>query len=79
MILDCDTCAVRDVQCGDCVVPVLLGGPPGRRDVDESERRALQVLADSGLVPRLRLVPTGLPAALVGEEGTSERRTRDAG
>lgn len=74
MILDCDTCAVRDVQCGDCVVPVLLGGPPGSLDVDADERRALAVLADSGLVPRLRLVPTGPPPGLV--EGD---RARDAG
>jgi hypothetical protein len=29
--------------------------------VDDGERRALEVLADSGLVPRLRLVPMGLP------------------
>lgn len=64
MLLDCDGCAVRDLQCGDCVVTVLLGGPPGVEapvEVDEGERRALEVLADSGLVPRLRLVPLGLP------------------
>lgn len=73
MILDCDTCAVRDLQCGECVVPVLLGGPPGRRDVDDGERRALQVLADSGLVPRLRLVPTGPPAGLADDEPAGDR------
>ena len=28
MIIDCGTCAVRDLACGDCVVSVLLG-PPG--------------------------------------------------
>ena len=61
MLIDCDGCAVRDLACADCVVTVLLGGPPGVVDVDEEERRALGVLADSGLVPRLRLVPVGLP------------------
>ncbi len=64
MVIDCDTCAVRDLRCGDCVVSVLLG-PPGarsaRHDVDDSERAALDVLADSGLVPRLQLVPLGPP------------------
>jgi len=25
MLIDCDTCAARDVHCGDCVVMVLLG------------------------------------------------------
>ncbi len=28
MLIDCDTCAVRGPACGDCVVTVLLGGPP---------------------------------------------------
>ncbi len=57
MLIDCDGCAMRDLACDDCVVTVLLGGPPGLVDVDEGERRALDVLADSGLVPRLQLVP----------------------
>jgi hypothetical protein len=61
VLIDCDGCAVRDLACADCVVTVLLGGPPGVVDVDDEERRALDVLADSGLVPRLRLVPFGLP------------------
>ncbi len=61
MLIDCVGCAVSDLDCADCVVTVLLGGPPGSVDVDDEERRALDVLADSGLVPRLRLVPLGLP------------------
>ncbi len=61
MLIDCDGCAVRDLACGDCVVTVLLGAPPGAVEVDDGERQALDVLADSGLVPRLRLVPLGLP------------------
>lgn len=28
MIIDCDECAARGPGCGDCVVSVLLGGPP---------------------------------------------------
>ncbi len=65
MLIDCDSCAVRDLACGDCVVTVLLGAPPGGVEVDDGERRALDVLADSGLVPRLKLVPLGLP----GQDG----------
>jgi hypothetical protein len=61
VLIDCDGCAVRDLACGDCVVTVLLGAPGGAVEVDDSERRALEVLADSGLVPRLQLVPLGLP------------------
>ena len=60
MLIDCDGCAVRDLQCNDCVMTVLLGSP-GVYEVDDGERAALDALADSGLVPRLRLVPIGLP------------------
>ena len=85
MYIDCDTCTARGTGCGNCVVTVLLGAPPGwqgadptvvpmagRRgdrlsaedvavlppgvvvEFDEVERRAVQVLADAGLVPPLR-------------------------
>ena len=71
MIIDCDRCAVRGDACRDCVVGVFLGvpsfgdasepdieTPSGARvmQLDAPERRALDVLADKGLVPRLRLV-----------------------
>lgn len=52
--IDCDDCAVRGPGCQDCVVSVLLGVPETLLD---DERRALEVLADVGLAPRLRLVP----------------------
>ncbi|HET7901903.1 MAG TPA: hypothetical protein VFL59_12000 [Candidatus Nanopelagicales bacterium] len=63
MIIDCDSCAARGPACGDCVVTVLLGPPewmiegPGP-DLLPAETAALAVLAESGLVPPLRLVPT---------------------
>ena len=69
MRIDCDTCAVRDLQCGDCVMTVLLGAP-GVYDVEPGEAQALDVLADQGLVPRLRLVPLGLPPAGLEEPGS---------
>jgi hypothetical protein len=53
--IDCDTCAVRGLACDDCVVTVLLGPPP-ERGFDDDERRALDALAGSGLVPPLRMV-----------------------
>jgi hypothetical protein len=52
--IDCDDCAVRGHGCQDCVVSVLLGVP---ETLLADERRALEVLADAGLAPRLRLVP----------------------
>ena len=56
MLIDCDSCEVRGLACGDCVVTVLLGAPPEGVILDDEERRALEVLAGSGLVPPLRLV-----------------------
>ena len=58
MVIDCESCAVRFSACGECVVGVLLGMPPGAPTVslDAPERQALDVLAEQGLVPRLRLV-----------------------
>jgi hypothetical protein len=53
--IDCETCLVRGPACHDCVVTVLLGPPP-ELGFDEDERRALGVLAESGLVPPLRMV-----------------------
>lgn len=68
MIIDCGTCAVAGPACSDCVVTVLLGTPalPGMAETTElaqpaevadEHTAALAVLAGSGLVPPLRLVP----------------------
>jgi hypothetical protein len=59
MLIDCDGCVVRGAACGDCVVSVLLGAPPGGVELDGAERRALAVLADAGMVPQLRLITEG--------------------
>jgi hypothetical protein len=55
--IDCDGCAAKGPACGDCVVTVLLGAPPEGVELDDAERRAIEALADGGLVPPLRLVP----------------------
>ncbi len=55
MVIDCDSCVMRPRACGDCVVTVLLGAPPQGLDLATDERQAISVLADSGLVPPLRL------------------------
>ncbi len=55
-VIDCDRCSMRGVGCGDCVVTVLLGGPPFGVELDDDERRAIEILADAGLVPPLRMV-----------------------
>lgn len=42
----------------------VLLGHPGVYEIDPGEQAALAALADGGLVPRLQLVPLGLPAGL---------------
>jgi hypothetical protein len=64
VIIDCNSCEVRGLACGDCVVSALLGGPPG--ELDDGECAAIAALAGSGLVPPLRLV---LPLEVVTREG----------
>jgi hypothetical protein len=57
---------VRGPSCGDCVVTFLLGPPEGWAvdGLPGDELAALAVLADSGLVPPLRLVaPVAEPPA----------------
>jgi hypothetical protein len=56
MLIECDSCVVKGAACGGCVVSVMLGAPPAGVELDEAERRALEVLADAGVVPHLRLV-----------------------
>ena len=53
MVVDCDSCVMRDRACGDCVVTLLLG--PINGSVEE-HRDTLTVLSCAGLVPPLRLV-----------------------
>jgi hypothetical protein len=65
MLIDCDGCRARDLGCDDCVVTALLG-PPDAGMLAEPEQRALAVLADSGLVPPLRLVPASTPTRAAG-------------
>jgi hypothetical protein len=56
MLIDCDNCVVKGLACGECVVSVMFGSPPTGVELDDEERRALAVLADAGLLPRLRLI-----------------------
>jgi hypothetical protein len=89
MIVDCDLCAVRGAACGDCVISVLLGGPPSAGSatvrLDATERRALDALAGAGMVPRLRLVPKTNEATSNGTlniagrpSGRAKRSAREA-
>ncbi|WP_020573351.1 hypothetical protein [Actinopolymorpha alba] len=45
------------------MVTVILGEPPAGIELDEADRLALRVLADSGLLPPLRLTPAAPEAS----------------
>ncbi|MCX6430346.1 MAG: hypothetical protein NTX12_05190 [Actinobacteria bacterium] len=60
MIINCQTCTMRNIACADCVVtaflaPVVEFVP----EVSQSTVEALQVLSSSGLVRPLRYKSAG--------------------
>ncbi|WP_084622502.1 hypothetical protein [Demequina oxidasica] len=70
MIIDCDTCEVRDKACGDCVVSFLTipvrAGASASHDthgvrMDADQEAAVEALVAGGLVPPLRLVHSAEP------------------
>jgi hypothetical protein len=71
MIIDCEGCAMRDLACGECVVTFLLGPPA---ELGSAEQTALAVLADGGLVPPLRMRPSGASAATGSRRGPGSDR-----
>ena len=79
VLIDCDACVMRGPGCRDCVVSVLLGLPPeqsGSLVIDDEERAALAALAESGLVPPLRLVHA--VSSLAPEDAGGNRTAADA-
>ena len=57
--IECDRCVMQHTAtCADCVVTFLGEGAPEQAVVvDGPEARALRLLGEAGLVPRLRHVP----------------------
>ena len=53
--VDCSQCRARGPACSDCVISVLLGPPAEEVVLDGVEQRALKAMAESGLLPPLRL------------------------
>lgn len=54
LTVECRTCPVRELHCGDCMVPVLLEltahAPPPDQVLDREERGAITRLVRSGLL-----------------------------
>ena len=58
MIIDCNTCDMRETNaCDDCVVSALVGDN-GILELMEAEQAAIDVMSKVGLVPPIRVVPT---------------------
>ena len=50
--IDCDTCVVRGLACGDCVVTVLLGPPPELTFDDDAVAQASEIMEQMGKLGR---------------------------
>ena len=63
--IDCDSCAMQHTPvCDDCVVSFVCSREPDEAVViDLDELRAMRMLGEAGLVPRLRHTPA------VGDDG----------
>jgi Zn-finger protein len=58
-IISCDDCLMQHTEtCKDCVVTFICNREPDDAVViDVAEARAVRLLGEAGLVPRLRRVP----------------------
>lgn len=57
MIINCQTCVMREIACGDCVISVLLEVKPlpGKNaEFTKGDEVAINLLSNAGLVPPLR-------------------------
>jgi hypothetical protein len=63
MKLDCSTCTQRDIACGDCVVSLFLSFPTGSNEINAAEAAAVEVMAEAGLVPHIRMSEDGSEAS----------------
>jgi len=64
MIITCDSCAVRDIGCNDCVLTYLLSTP--KKDpiaqiceIPDSTAEAIDLLSSRGIVRPLRFNSAG--------------------
>ncbi|CAN2240741.1 hypothetical protein MCEMZLE12_00871 [actinobacterium SCGC AAA044-D11] len=55
MMIDCQTCTMREISCSDCVVTVLLNitNAPAS-EISKNQLSAISVLSEKGLIPPLR-------------------------
>jgi hypothetical protein len=50
VIIDCQSCPVRDLHCSDCMVTALLAPASAELPLDGAERAAVTWFVEAGLV-----------------------------
>uniref|UniRef100_UPI00404A32DE hypothetical protein n=1 Tax=Candidatus Planktophila sp. TaxID=2175601 RepID=UPI00404A32DE len=64
MIITCDSCALRDIGCNDCVLTFLLSTPKTDQrsdtcEIPDATAEAINLLSSRGLVRPLRFNSAG--------------------
>jgi hypothetical protein len=64
MIITCDSCAVRDIGCNDCVLTFLLSTPKSEQrsetcEIPDKTAEVIDLLSSRGLVRPLRYNSAG--------------------
>jgi len=58
MIIDCDTCIKKDIECSDCVVSFFIGAPQ-KTEISPQMHTALTLLASREISKELKFEPPG--------------------
>jgi len=56
MIIDCDTCVKKNIECSECVVTFFIGAPP-RSEISPGVHSAITLLASREISKELKFEP----------------------
>jgi hypothetical protein len=58
MIIDCDTCIKKDIECSECVVSFFIGAPQ-KTEISPQMHTAITLLASREISKELKFEPLG--------------------
>jgi hypothetical protein len=58
MIIDCDTCIKKDIECSECVVSFFIGAPQ-KSEISPEMHGAITLLASREISKELKFQPSG--------------------
>lgn len=61
MIIDCDTCIKKDIECSECVVSFFIGVPE-KAEISQQMHTAITLLASREISKELKFMPSGQEA-----------------